>query len=109
MENRKGPNFFDAESRESALSALSSAIECAPMLSAKLTPACSPLLSGTADNVPSTEPLSPIAPAIKFFDKGEAIWALTETEPADSPAMVTFFGSPPKAAIFFCTQRNAAL
>ena len=45
------------------------------------------------------DPLSPIAPAIKFFERGDAINALTETEPADSPAMVIFLGSPPNAAI----------
>ena len=48
--------------------------------------------------VESTEPLSPIAPLSKSFAKGEAICALTEAEPADSPAIVTRFGSPPKAA-----------
>ena len=46
-------------------------------------------------------PLSPMAPAIKEDESGEVICALTETEPADSPAMVTFAGSPPKASIFF--------
>ena len=50
--------------------------------------------------LPSSEPLSPIAPAIIFFEREEAIWALTENEPADSPAMVIFFGSPPKALMF---------
>ena len=49
-------------------------------------------------------PLSPMAPAIKEDESGEVICALTETEPADSPAMVTFAGSPPKASIFFCTH-----
>ncbi len=54
------------------------------------------------------EPLSPIAPAIRFLESGEAISALTAIDPADSPATVTRFGSPPKAAIFDCTQRRAA-
>ena len=42
------------------------------------------------------------------FESGEAISALTEIDPADSPAMVTRFGSPPNAAMFFCTHRSAA-
>ena len=53
-------------------------------------------------------PLSPIAPAIRPFDSGDAISALTEIDPADSPAIVTFFGSPPNAAMFARTQRSAA-
>ena len=39
----------------------------------------------------------------------EAISALTEIEPADSPAMVTRFGSPPKAAMFFFTHCRPAI
>ena len=35
------------------------------------------------------------------FDSGDAICALTAIEPADSPAIVTFRGSPPNAAMFF--------
>jgi hypothetical protein len=42
------------------------------------------------------------------FDNGETICADTAMEPADSPAMVTRFGSPPKASILACTQRRAA-
>jgi len=53
-------------------------------------------------------PLSPMAPAIKPLERGEAIWALTEMDPADSPAMVTFSGSPPKAAMFFRTHFSPA-
>ena len=46
--------------------------------------------NGTGANVGLIlPPLSPIAPAIKFLDNGEAICALTAIEPADSPAMVT--------------------
>src|SRR5688500_12053591 len=108
IEKFQMPNFFDASSSESAVRARSSAKECNPKWFANATPVCSLLLSGTAGKVPSNEPLSPIAPAIKFFDKGEAMWALTETEPADSPAIVTLFGSPPKALILLCTQRRAA-
>ncbi len=52
---------------------------------------------------------APILDQIKSFDSGDAIWALTEIDPADSPAMVTFDGSPPNAAMFCLTQRNAAL
>ena len=53
-------------------------------------------------------PLSPMAPAIRFLESGDAMSALTEIEPADSPAMVTRLGSPPKAAMFFCTHWSAA-
>ena len=53
-------------------------------------------------------PLSPMAPAIRPFDSGDAISALTEIDPADSPAIVTFFGSPPNAAMLACTHRSAA-
>src|SRR5262245_43942390 len=53
-------------------------------------------------------PDSPIAPAMRFLERGDAICALTEVEPADSPAMVTRFGSPPNAAMFFCTHASAA-
>ena len=41
-------------------------------------------------------------------ESGEAIWALTEIEPADSPKMVTLAGSPPKAAMLRLTQASAA-
>jgi hypothetical protein len=54
-------------------------------------------------------PLSPIALAKRPRARGEAIWALTEMEPADSPKMVTLSGSPPKAAMFFWTQARAAV
>ena len=49
-----------------------------------------------------------MAPAIKPFASGEIICALTENEPADSPAMVTRAGSPPNAAIFWFTHCSAA-
>ncbi len=74
--------------------------EVAPIALAKFKPFCSASLSGIAGSVPNTEPLSPMAPAIKFLDKGDAICALTDAEPADSPAMVTRAGSPPKALMF---------
>ena len=49
--------------------------------------------SGTGGSVGAiSAPLSPIAPAIRPFDSGDAICALTEIDPADSPAIVTFFG-----------------
>ena len=43
-----------------------------------------------------------MAPAIRSLESGEAICALTAIDPADSPAIVTRCGSPPKAAMFFC-------
>ena len=42
------------------------------------------------------------------FDSGDAICALTANEPADSPAIVTFFGSPPNAAMLSRTHCKAA-
>lgn len=65
--------------------------------------------SGTGGRVGAiSAPLSPMAPAIRSFESGEAISALTAIDPADSPAIVTFRGSPPKAAMFFCTHCSAA-
>src|ERR1700733_441627 len=74
--------------------------DLAPRLVANSTPIFSAAARGTGGCMPNNEPLSPIAWAKRAFDKGEAICALTEKEPADSPAMVTLAGSPPKAAIF---------
>ena len=34
-------------------------------------------------------PLSPMAAAMRFLESGEAMSALTEIDPADSPATVT--------------------
>ena len=44
-------------------------------------------------------PLSPMALARRPLESGEAICALTEKDPADSPKTVTLAGSPPKAAM----------
>src|SRR5512144_2421646 len=103
------PGFAVASRSCCAGIARSAASDAAPTLVANLIPFCSASARGTADNVPRTDPLSPIAPAIRCFDNGEAIWVLTESDPADSPAIVTLFGSPPKAAIFRRTHRKAAL
>ena len=43
-----------------------------------------------------TDPLSRIALLNKPVDRGEIIWAATLRDPADSPNIVTKFGSPPK-------------
>ncbi len=40
---------------------------------------------------------------------GEVMSVLTEPPPADSPNTVTLPGSPPNAAMFFWTQRRAAI
>ena len=53
-------------------------------------------------------PLSPIARWNNPFASGEAINSLTENDPALSPKIVTFPGSPPNAAIFFFTHSRAA-
>jgi hypothetical protein len=39
---------------------------------------------------------------------GDSTLAMTACEPVDSPAMVTFCGSPPKAAMLRRTQRSAS-
>ena len=54
-------------------------------------------------------PLSPMARANSPCACGDAISALTENEPADSPAMVTFAGSPPNCAMLSRTQRSDAV
>ena len=106
--NLKGPNFIEASNNLSAGIFLKSCKELAPTCLANSTPFLSASDKGSGGSVPNMEPLSPIAPAIKFLDKGETICALTETDPADSPAIVTRFGSPPKDAIFSLTHFNAA-
>ena len=53
-------------------------------------------------------PLSPMAPAISPRDKGDAISALTAIDPADSPPIVMWFGSPPNAAMLRLTHFSAA-
>ena len=89
--------------------ARNAASDDAPTLAANLAPSSSACASGTGGSVGAiSAPLSPIAPAMRFFESGDAICALTAIDPADSPAMVTFFGSPPKAAIFFWTHCSAA-
>src|SRR6185437_11212253 len=54
-------------------------------------------------------PLSPIACLNKPFERGDAINALTDIDPADSPKIVTLAGSPPNAAIFLRTHSRAAI
>ena len=43
------------------------------------------------------------------FASGDVIIVNTDPPPADSPKMVTFPASPPKAAMFFCTHFSAAI
>jgi hypothetical protein len=75
---------------------------------ANFTPFCSASASGRGGKLAIAAPLSQIAPAIRCLESGEAINALTETDPADSPLMVIRFGSLPNAAMFFCTHCSAA-
>ena len=42
-------------------------------------------------------------------ESGEAMSALTDIEPADSPPMVIRPGSPPNAAMLRCTHFSAAI
>ena len=58
--------------------------------------------------VANIAPLSPIARTKRPLASGEAISALTASEPADLPTIVTLSGSPPKAAMLRFTQYNAA-
>src|SRR5665213_658329 len=53
---------------------------------------------------PNEPPLSEIAPSKSPLASGDAHNMLTEMPPADSPKMVTLFGSPPNAAMFFFTH-----
>ena len=53
-------------------------------------------------------PLSPMALWKSPFASGEAMSALTANDPADSPKIVTFAGSPPNAAMLSLTHRSAA-
>ena len=76
---------------------------------ANTIPFCSALASGMGESVPIKEPLDPIAPAMRCLASGETIWALTEVDPADSPAIVTRSGSPLKAWMLARTQRRAAV
>ena len=58
---------------------------------------------------PEYAPLSEMARLIRPFASGEPTIAADITAPADSPNTVTFFGSPPNAAIFACTHLSAAI
>ena len=58
--------------------------------------------------IPITEPLEPIAWANSPWHKGEAMSALTDIEPADSPTIVMRLGSPPKAAMLSFIHLMAA-
>ena len=59
-------------------------------------PVLPPRVSATGQNEP---PLSLMAPRNRPLHNGEAQRMLTEMPPADSPAIVTLSGSPPKAAM----------
>ena len=93
------------------------ALNCAIVLAPREAPNSSPAFSAAASEatcegflrVPSKDPLSPIAFWKSPRARGVAIWTLTEYEPADSPKIVTFEGSPPKAAMFRWTHRSAAV
>src|ERR1035441_4524941 len=105
-QNREAPVLFkEACSSPAADFARRPASEGAPTDSANLTPVCSVSETGGTGSVNmKTAPLSPIACLNKPLARGEAICALTDMEPADSPKMVTLPGSPPKATMFLCTH-----
>ena len=58
---------------------------------------------------PNEPPLSEMAPWKSPLASGDAHNMLTAMPPADSPKIVTFFGSPPNAAIFFFTHWRPAI
>jgi hypothetical protein len=94
----------------SQTSAGATASDRAPSDWANLTPACSVTARVLAASVGAIiAPLSPMARAKSPFASGDATCALTDDEPADSPAMVTRRGSPPNAATLSRTQRSAAV
>src|SRR5258705_13944992 len=97
-----------AASSLSAGIARSAARVPAPMLRAKAAPFGSTLASAGGVNSCIGAPLSPIAPAISPRDKGDAISALTQIDPADSPPIVIWLGAPPNAALLPLTQANPA-
>ncbi len=88
---------------------LSAASDGALSAVASAAPERSASCSGTGENVGLiAAPLSPMAPAISPLESGDAISALTEIDPADSPAIVTLRGSPPNAAMLSRTHCSAA-
>src|SRR5512140_1321387 len=90
--NHGTPGLAVASSNCSAESALNSPREgVLPGVNpdANFTPTSSASAKGFAACVAMIDPLSPMAPAIHLRESGEAICALTEIEPADSPAIVT--------------------
>ena len=94
-----------ASSRSAAGIALSAASDAALTVAANAVPARSASCSGTGENVGLiAAPLADGAGDQPLLDSGDAICALTEIDPADSPAMVTFCGSPPKAAMLSRTH-----
>ena len=58
---------------------------------------------------PIHAPLSLIARWNSPFATGDPARPPTMAAPADSPKIVTLFGSPPKAAMFVFTQRSTAM
>jgi len=92
--------------------ARSSASEDAPTEVANSTPSCS--FSGTVFSarprvgLVKNAPLCPIALCTSCRVSGEAMSALTDSDPADSPLMVTLPGSPPNAATLRVTHWSAA-
>ena len=107
---------YDLASRPAALMisaagmARRSAIDAAPARAARSAPRFSASARRVSGNVALEKyaPLSPMARANRPSVNGDAINALTENDPADSPKIVTCAGSPPKAAMFSRTQRRAA-
>lgn len=92
----------------SALRALSSSSDLHPICFIFSFPAFSASFSVAILPKAITEPLEPIALQKRFRDTGDAMSALTDIEPADSPAMVILSGSPPNAAMLSLSHCMAA-
>ena len=90
----------------SAGAARSSASVFAPTLRMNSRPSASAFTSGAGARLGEANiaPLSPITRANSPLASGEAMSALAASEPADSPAIVTLSGSPPKAAMLRFTH-----
>ena len=79
-----------------------------PICLASSTPFCSASFKVSTLLNPITEPLEPMACAKRPWQSGDAIKALTDMLPADSPTMVMRLGSPPKASMLSFTHWMAA-
>ena len=79
-----------------------------PIVSADSSPGLSWLMGHPVSAPSRPPPDSMMAFWNRPGERGDDTSACTEAPPADSPKMVTFFGSPPNAAMFRCTHLRAS-